>query len=114
MVAAVEQGQPEQILRHVSVEFESEDGLQYPDVDALVMTFLLRDESRGARLEDLSIDQESERLAHVRARVHFASGTSLRDRAQALPPGAVSYSLDLVFRRLVDRWQAISGRYERL
>ena len=87
MVEAVEEGDPGVILEHVAFDFQSEDGLTYPDIQSVVEEYLVPARTMGARLESVEVDSVStgdEGALQVRARVRFARGTSLRTRS--LPP----------------------------
>jgi hypothetical protein len=115
VIAAVEEKMPKAILRHVAFEYRGDDGLGYPEIQAVVLTFLLREETVGARLEDLTIEPAGGDGTHrVRARVAFARGRRLRQSEASLSPDAVEYTFDLVFARHEDGWKAVRGRYQRL
>ena len=79
---------------------------------ALVEGFAFRDDEVGARLESVAITPGENGRQRVAARVSFALGQRLAE-GTPLPPGAVTYSLDLVFARDGARWQAVGGSYRR-
>ena len=117
VVLAIEEKDPEAVLQPVAFEYRGEDGLGYPEVRAIVLTFLLREEPIGARLTQLSIEPAgTDSRRRVQARVLFAQGVRLQHSASAFPPGSVEYFFDLVFAREGEskNWKAISGRYQRL
>ena len=115
MIAAVEDGEPDTILRRVSPEFQSDDGLGYADVQSLVLDFLLRDESVGARLEELTIEPPIEPGLpyRVRAELTFALGAKLADSRAPTPSGAQRYAFELDFIRSGTSWMAMGGSYHR-
>ncbi len=117
LVVAIEQKDPEAVLQRVAFEYRGEDGLGYPEVKAIVLTFLLREEPIGARLTQLSVEPAgTDSRRRVRARLLFARGVRLQHSASAFPPGSVEYFFDLVFarERKGEDWKAVSGRYQRL
>jgi hypothetical protein len=115
ILAAIEEGKPEAVLQHVAFEYRGDDGLGYPEIQSLVLTFLLREETVGARLEDLSIEPAGGDDTHrVHARVAFVRGRRLRHSEAPSSPDAVEYTFDLVFARHEDSWKAVRGRYQRL
>ena len=112
LVRAVEEHDPGTILSHVAFDFRSEDGLGYADVQSLVMEYLLPRTLVGARLESVEVFRgESSDEIGTRARVRFARGTRLSDRALPPPPDSKSYEIDLWFRSVEGRWLAVRGRY---
>ena len=116
MVEAVEEGDPRVILEHVAFDFRSEDGLTYPDVQSVVMEYLVPGRMTGARLESVEVSPakpEGEGELQVRAQVRFARGTSLRTRNLPPPPGSVLYGFELRFRRGDRGWEATRGSYRR-
>ncbi len=119
LVEAVEEGDPRVILEHVAFDFRSEDGLTYPDVQSIVLEYLVPARTIGARLESVEVDSvstpstEGEGELQVRARVRFARGTSLRSNLPP-PPGSVLYVFELRFRRGDRGWEAARGSYRRL
>ncbi len=117
VVLAIEEKDPEAVLQPVAFEYRGEDGLGYPEVQAIVLTFLLREEPIGARLTQLSIEPAgTDSRRRVQARVLFARGVRLQHSASAAPPGSVEYLFELVFAREGEGkdWKAVSGRYQRL
>ena len=115
LVAAIERKDPGAVLDHVDYRFEEAGGLRYPDVEALVLSFLLPDAAVGARLEAVRVSEpESDGSRRVRARVRFASGTRLLGRSAPPPDASIVYGFDLVFRRTGGPWQAVRGSYERI
>lgn len=114
IIRAIERKDPGAVLEHVDYRFEESGGLRYPDVEALVLNFLLREEAIGARLEEVRIlAPEADGSQRVRATVRFAAGTRLGDRAGPPPAGSVRYRFDLVFRQTGAVWQAVGGAYAR-
>ncbi len=112
LVRAVEEHDPGTILSHVAFDFRSEDGLEYADVQSLVMEYLIRRIEVGARLESVEVFRvESSDEIGTRARVRFALGTRLSDRALPPPPDSKSYEIDLWFRSVEGRWVAVRARY---
>ncbi len=112
LVQAVEEHDPGTILSHVAFDFRSEDGLGYADVQSLVMEYLIRRIEVGARLESVEVFRvESSDEIETRARVRFALGTRLSDRALPPPPDSKSYEIDLWFRSVEGRWVAVRARY---
>ncbi len=104
MVAAVESQQPGIILDHIHPEFVSGNGLDYADIDAVLMKYLFHKKSIYAELLHADVDppnEDGER--HVRAEVAITY-----DDLQ------LRYRFDLVFREIINRWQAMRGSYERL
>ena len=117
VVLAIEEKDPEAVLQPVALEYRGEDGLGYPEVRAIVLTFLLREEPIGARLTQLSVEPAgTDNRRRVQARVLFARGVRLQHSASAAPLGSVEYLFDLVFAREGEGedWKAVSGRYQRL
>ncbi len=113
IVAAIEEKDPEAVLRHIAFDYRGDGGLGYPEVQAVVLTFLLREETIGARLLELSIEPaDASGNQRVQARVAFARGTRLARRA--FPHAGVEYFFDLVFAREDEQWKAVRGRYEPL
>lgn len=112
LVDAIQAKQPVFVMDHVSPSFKDDRGLDYFAVRGLVESYAFRDEPIGARLESVAISPAGESEQRVAARVSFALGQRLEAGA-ALPPGAVTYSLDLVFARNGERWQATGGSYRR-
>ena len=114
LIEAIEARVPGEVLEHVAFEFEAQDGVGYPEVQSLVLTYLLRDEVLGARLEQLEIEPAGQDAARrVRARVAFVRGTRLAQSQVPLPFEAVEYDFDLIFARRGGDWQAVSGSYQR-
>lgn len=104
MVAAVESQQPGIILDHIHPEFVSSDGLDYADVDAVLMKYLFHKNSLYAELLHADVDPpNADGERHVRAEVTFT-----QDDRQ------LRYRFDLVFRQIINRWQVMRGGYERL
>ncbi len=117
VVLAIEEKDPEAVLQPLAFEYRGEDGLGYPELRAIVLTFLLREEPIGARLTQLSVEPAgADSRRRVQARVLFARGVRLQHSASAAPPGSVEYLFDLVFAREADGedWKAVSGTYQRL
>ena len=115
VIGAIEDKDPGAVLAPVSYRFEATGGLGYPDIEALALTFLLRDEPVGARLEDVRISPGTTADSRrVDATVWFVSGTRLRDRPGPVPESAVAYRVELVFELLGTRWQAVRGAYARI
>ncbi len=112
LVDAIQAKQPIFVLDHVAESFRASDGLDYFGVRALVDTNALRDEEVGARLDGVSITAQPDGRQRVVADVSFALGQRLAADGP-LPPGAVTYALDLLFALDGARWQAISGSYRR-
>ena len=115
LVVAIEEKDPEAVLQSVAYAYQGEDGLGYPEVQAIVLSFLLREEPIGARLKELTVEPAgADSRRRVQARVLFARGVRLQHDARAAPPGSVEYFFDLIFARDDKGWKAISGRYQRL
>ncbi len=115
LVVAIEEKDPEAVLQRVAYAYQGEEGLGYPEVQAIVLSFLLREEPIGARLMELTVEPaEAGSRRRVQARVLFARGLRLQHDASAAPLGSVEYFFDLVFARDDKGWKAISGRYQRL
>jgi hypothetical protein len=112
LIDAIQAKQPVFVMDHVSPDFEDERGLDYFGVRSLVENYAFRDDEVGARLESFAITPAESDRQRVAARVSFALGQRLAEGAP-LPPGAVTYSLDLVFARDGARWQAVGGSYRR-
>jgi hypothetical protein len=112
LVDAIQAKQPVFVMDHVSTAFKEERGLDYYGVRSLVESFAFRDEEVGARLESVAITPAENGQQRVAARVSFALGQRLAENTP-LPPGAVTYSLDLLFARDGARWQAVGGSYRR-
>ena len=112
LIDAIQAKQPVFVMDHVSTDFKDDRGLDYFGVRSLVETFAFRDVEVGARLESVAITPAENGRQRVAARVSFALGHRLAEGAP-LPPGAVTYSLDLVFARDGARWQAVGGSYRR-
>jgi hypothetical protein len=112
LIDAIQAKQPVFVMDHVSTDFKDDRGLDYFGVRALVESWAFRDDQVGARLESVAITPAEDGKQRVVARVSFAVGQRLVEAAP-LPPGAVTYSLDLVFARDGARWQALSGSYRR-
>ncbi len=112
LVDAIQAKQPMFVMDHVSPAFKEERGLDYWGVRSLVETYAFRDDEVGARLESVAITPAEDGRQRVAARVSFALGQRLAE-GDPLPPGAVTYSLDLLFARDGARWQAVGGSYKR-
>jgi hypothetical protein len=112
LVDAIQAKQPVFVMDHVAEAFKDERGLDYFGVRGLVESYAFRDEEIGARLESAVITPAENGEQRVAARVSFALGQRLTAGAP-LPPGAVTYSFDLVFARNGARWQAVGGSYRR-
>ena len=112
LVDAIQAKQPVFVMDHVAEAFKDDRGLDYFGVRGLVESYAFRDEEIGARLESVAISPAEHGLQRVAARVSFALGQRLAASA-ALPPGAVTYSFDLVFERHGALWQAVGGSYRR-
>jgi len=112
LIDAIQAKQPVFVMDHVATGFVDDRGLDYFGVRSLVETFAFRDDEVGARLESVAITPAENGQQRVAARVSFALGQRLA-AGVPLPPGAVTYSLDLVFARDGARWQAVSGSYRR-
>ena len=115
LVEAVEERRPQFILSHVGFEFRTEDGLTYPDVQSIVLEYLIPENTLGARLESVDIaagDPPDE--VRCEARVRFVRGARLSNRTLPPPPGSVVYAFELRFREIEGEWQVIRGRYQRL
>ncbi|MCP4003025.1 MAG: hypothetical protein GY725_02395 [bacterium] len=112
IVRSVEERAVGPVIDHISHEFESEDGLLFVDVQAVIETFLLRGEKIGVRLENLSIEPADGERKRVQAWLSFVRKTAI-EPDRSLPPGAVIYAFDLIFEHREGRWQALSGSYER-
>ncbi|MEX2204769.1 MAG: hypothetical protein WEF50_00910 [Myxococcota bacterium] len=112
LIDAIQAKQPVFVMDHVSTDFKDDRGLDYFGVRSLVETWAFRDDEVGARLESVAITPVEDGRLHVAARVSFAVGQRLVEGAP-LPPGAVTYALDLVFAREGARWQAVGGSYRR-
>jgi hypothetical protein len=112
LVDAIQAKQPVFVMDHVSEGFKDDRGLDYFGVRSLVESYAFRDEEIGARLESVAITPAANGEQRVSARVAFALGQRLAAGAP-LPPGAVTYSFDVVFARNGARWQAIAGSYLR-
>ena len=114
LVEAVEARTPQVILSHVAFEFRTDDGLTYPDVQSIVLEYLIPEETLGARLESAEVtvgDAPDE--VRSEARVRFARGARLSRRSLPPPPGSVVYAFEIWFRKIEGEWQAIRGRYQR-
>jgi hypothetical protein len=116
IIEAVEERDPKTVLEYLAFDFREEEGLGYAEVQSIVLTYLLRDQKLGARLEELVIEppKEGSETYRVRARTAFAQGRSIREPQQPLPADVVRYAFDLAFQRTENGWQAVGGRYERL
>ena len=112
LVDAVQAKQPVFVMDHVAGAFKDERGLDYFGVRSLVESFAFRDEEVGARLESLAISPGENGAQRVSARVSFVLGRRLSAGAP-LPPGGVTYALELVFAKNGVRWQATGGSYRR-
>ena len=112
LIDAIQAKQPVFVMDHVSPDFKEERGLDYFGVRSLVETWAFRDDEVGARLESVAITPAENGRQRVAARVSFAVGQRLAE-GTPLPPGAVTYSFDLVFAREGARWQALGGSYRR-
>jgi hypothetical protein len=112
LIDAIQAKQPVFVMDHVSTAFVDDRGLDYFGVRSLVEAYAFRDDEIGARLESVAITPGENGRQHVAARVSFAVGQRLAE-GTPLPPGAVTYALDLVFARDGARWQALSGSYRR-
>jgi hypothetical protein len=114
IVEAVEGRRPQVVLDYLAFDFRSNDGLTYPDVQSILLEYLIPERTIGARLEslDLTPGAGSEEI-RARAAIRFARGTRLSDRALPPPPGSVLYDFDILFRRLAGEWRAVRGGYER-
>lgn len=112
LIDAIQAKQPVFVMDHVSPEFKDERGLDYFDVRSLVEAYAFRDDEVGARLESVAITPAENGRQRVAARVSFALGQRLAE-GTPLPPGAVTYAVDLIFARDGARWQAVSGGYRR-
>ncbi len=112
LIDAIQAKQPVFVMEHVSLAFVDERGLDYYGVRSLVESFAFRDDEVGARLESVAIAPAEDGRQRVAARVSFALGQRLAE-GTPLPPGAVTYALDLLFARDGARWQAVSGSYRR-
>ncbi len=112
LVDAIQAKQPVFVMDHVAEGFKDDRGLDYFGVRSLVESYAFRDEEVGARLESVEVAPAADGQQRVRARVAFALGQRLAAGA-ALPPGAVTYSFDLVFAKNGALWQAIGGSYTR-
>lgn len=112
LIDAIQAKQPVFVMDHVSTDFKDDRGLDYFGVRSLVETWAFRDDEVGARLESVSITPAEDGRLRVAARVSFAVGQRLVE-GTPLPPGAVTYALDLVFARDGARWQAVGGSYRR-
>ena len=112
LVDAIQAKQPIFVMEHVAESFKTDDGLGYFDVRALVDTYAMRDDEVGARLEHVSITEQADGRQRVVADVSFALGQRIATDAP-LPPGAVTYALDLIFALDGARWQAVGGSYRR-
>jgi hypothetical protein len=114
MIEAIEENDPHAILEHVAPEFRSEDGLTYPDVQSIVLEYLLGEHRLGARLELGSFEPgEEPGEIRVRARVRFARGARLSDRQGPPILPSVVYLFDVRFRSFEGVWQASGGSYRR-
>ncbi|MFQ5515507.1 MAG: hypothetical protein ACE5FG_13890 [Myxococcota bacterium] len=116
IVAALEDHDPEAVLRFFAFDFREEGGLDYGDLQSIVLTHLLRSEPIGARLESVVIRPETPPGTGYRAELQLilARGSRLRDPGLPLPTGAVRYAIELRFERGESGWQAHAGRYRRL
>lgn len=112
LVDAIQAKQPVFVMEHVADDFADDRGLDYFGVRSLVESYAFRDEAIGARLEAVTVTPADDGAQRVAARVAFAFGQRLVEGA-ALPPGATIYSLDLVFAKRGERWQAVRGSYRR-
>ena len=112
LVDAIQAKQPVFVMEHVGEGFKDDRGLDYFGVRSLVESYAFRDEEIGARLESVAITPAASGEQHVSARVAFALGQRLAAGAP-LPPGAVTYSFDVVFAKNGEHWQAIGGSYAR-
>ncbi len=112
LIDAIQAKQPVFVMDHVSTAFKDDRGLDYFGVRSLVETYAFHDDEVGARLESVTISPAENGAQRVAARVSFALGQRLAAGAP-LPPGAVTYALDLVFARDGARWQAVGGSYRR-
>lgn len=114
MVEAVEEREPRAILEHVAFDFRAEDGLTYPDVQSLVLEFLMGPAIPGARLESAQVDRDRDRgEVRVRARVRFARGERLSGTTGIPSLPSVVYAFDLRFRSIEGVWRAVGGSYRR-
>jgi hypothetical protein len=115
LVAAVEAGTPQVILSHVAFEFQTDDGLTYPDVQSVALEYLIPDVTVGSRLESVEVGAgDASEEVRARVRVRFARGARLSRRSLPPPPGSVVYAFELWFRRIEGEWQAVRGRYRRV
>jgi hypothetical protein len=115
LVMAIEERTPAMILSHVAFEFRTDDGLTYPDVQSIVMEYLIPESTLGARVQSLDVtggDASDE--VRAQARVRFARGAHLSGRTLPPPPGSVVYAFEVWFRRFEGEWQAVRGRYRRV
>lgn len=120
LIDAVERKDPDTVLERLSVGFRSEpterqQALDYPAAQSIVLEFLLREHSVGARAVGVAVEPGADSgHRRVRAEVWFARDVSLRDPAVPLPPGAVRYAFDLTFTQEAGVWKAIGGSFDRL
>ena len=113
VIEAVEAGRPGHVVEYIAYEFESVDGLTYPDAVAAVETLLLKHEEISAELIELEVEEGADpRRKRVSATLAFAPEARRADGS--LPEAALRYRFDLEFARRGERWQAVSGSYSRL
>jgi hypothetical protein len=114
LVGAVQDKEVGYLLDHVAPSFKEQGGLDFYAIRALLQQYALGKEPIGARLESYSVAPESDAHQRVTCQVSFVRGQKLTgDPKLALPEGAVTYALDLVFERDGLRWRAVSGSYKR-
>ena len=90
LVVAIEEKDPEAVLQRVAYAYQGDDGLVYSEIQAIVLSFLLREEPIGARLKELTVEPAgADSRRRVQARVLFAPGVRLQHDARAAPPSSV-------------------------
>jgi hypothetical protein len=105
LVASVDEREPRAILEHLAFDFRSEDGLSYPDVQSIVLEYLMGAEIPSARLESSEIVPGGEPdVVRVHARLRFARGTS---------PAAL-YDFEVLFQQRGGLWRAQWADYRRV